>query len=151
MVRGKRIDFDLETTPLYVKTDSEVGSNHELRLRCYDISGNPAAGVTIVFQSTPQYHLWYCLQWFDFPESLPSDAKKVWKITLTKTSGIRFVIHCNDIEVVNVLVSDYTCNSWNRDVVTIMFESSDTASDLYSSKQPISPGNRLNPGHRNYS
>ena len=148
--RGKRIDFDLETTPLYVKTDSEVGSNDEVRLRCYDTSGLNAAGVTIAFYSPPKYALWHCLQWFTFPDTLPSDAEKVWKITLNKTSGIRFVIHCNDIEVVNVLVSDYTCNSWNRDVDTIEFESSDTASDFYSTKRPISPGNRLNPGHQNY-
>ena len=143
MERGKRIEFDLETTPLYVKTDSEVGSNNEVRLRCYDTQGHNAAGVTIAFYSPPKYALWYCLQWFTFPDTLPSDAEKVWKITLNKTSGIRFVIHCNDIEVVNVLVSDYTCNSWNRDVDTIEFESSDTASDFYSSRPPFSPGNRL--------
>ena len=133
------MDFDLESTPLYVKTDSVVGSNNEVRLRCYDTTGHAAAGVTIVFQSPPKYHPWYCLQWLPFPDTLPSETVKIWKITKTVTSEIRFVIHCNDVEVVNVLTSD--CTAWHRDVVTIEFESGDTASDFYSTRPPFSPGN----------
>ena len=52
-------------------------------------------------------------------------------------------IHCNDIEVLNFLVSKDRCddsnwrNYWSRDVEKIGFSIDDTASDYY---RPFIPG-----------
>ena len=63
----------------------------------------------------------------DFPVSLPTEVEKVWRITLNRNSGIRLLIHCNNVEVVNILMSDSTCyysswsNYWSRTVGKIWF------------------------------
>ena len=96
-----------------------------------------AAGVDIYFTSTPRYWLLYCSYSTNFPSNLPSEVDKIWRITLDKTAGIRLKIHCNGVEVVNILISDNTCDRsdwrkyWSRDVEYIFFLGSDTASEYY--------------------
>ena len=96
-----------------------------------------AGEVILLFTSPPQYVLlsYSCAtSWTDFPTQLPTDPNKVWRITLTKTSGNRLVIHCNEVEVLNVLLSESTCsdkrqwsNSWSKDIENILFKSGDRA------------------------
>ena len=132
------IGADLENSPLEIKTDSSVGSGEKVEVR-FITSGRAVAGdVILYFTSTPQYKLLGCnYSTTDFPTELPTDTDKVWKITLTRTSGIRLVIHCNEVEVLDILMSDSTCTnfrwkySWTRDVEYIFFSLSDTASDYY--------------------
>ena len=58
---------------------------------------------------------------------------------LTKKSGIRgLVLHCNNVEVLNVLMSDTICDGsaqwsdyWNKNVGKIEFHKIDTASDYF--------------------
>ena len=130
------INFDLENSPLQIKTDSVVGSKEEMQVLFY--SGFSGAGdVDLRFSSPPQYRLYYCdNSWTNFPTDLPSETEKVWTITNSRVSGeIRVVIHCNDKEVLNVVLSDTTCSysrwseRWSRDVDMIRFF--DTASDYY--------------------
>ena len=92
--------------------------------------------VQIRFYSTPQYYIWPCTDWINFPVSLPTDVEKVWRITLNRNSGIRLLIHCNNVEVLNFLMSD-TCNSyWSRTVGKFRFHPNyDTASDYYKAGQ----------------
>ena len=99
-----------------------------------------AGGVSLFFSSPPQYRLNYCMTSYNnFPTDLPSETDKVWTITKSKVSEeIRVIIHCNDKEVLNVVLSDTTCSDsswrdfWSRDVEKIRFHSSyDTASDYY--------------------
>ena len=93
--------------------------------------------VEIYFTSTPQYDLWYCSSWTNFPSNLPSEVNKIWRVTLDKTAGIRLKIHCNGVEVLNILMSDNTCSDsrwrkyWSRDAEKIYFSVYDTASDYY--------------------
>ena len=103
-------------------------------------SGSSTAGdVYLYFTSPPQYQLTFCTSPTNFPTDLPSKTEKVWTITLSRVSGeIRVVIHCNDKEVLKVVLSDTTCsdsrwsNYWSRDVEKISFASYyDTASDFY--------------------
>ena len=145
MQRNVGINYDLETTPLYIKTDSAEGSNDKLELNLYR-SGEYAGAIFIYFSSPLKYILFYCTSWNNFHTTLPSTTDKVWKITVTKHSGIRLVIHCNDVEVLNVLMNDSTCSDnrwttyWTRDVEKIYFSATDNASDFYSSHLPITPG-----------
>ena len=133
--------IDLETIPLEIKTDSTIGSGDEVWVEF--TSDNSYVGeFGIYFSSTPQYYISFCMSYTDFPVSLPSDVEKVWRITLNRNSGIRLLIHCNNVEVLNILMSDNTCYSysswstyWNRNVERIWFHHSDTASDYYRAGQ----------------
>ena len=106
-------------------------------------SGREYVGeVQIHFSSTPQYYIRYCRFWTNFPVSLPTEVEKVWRITLNRNSGIRLLIHCNNVEVLNFLMSDSTCSDsswstqWSRTVGKIwFFYYGDTASDYYRAGQ----------------
>ena len=115
-----RPSFDLETNPLQIKAESELGKYNRIRVLFYELQGSSdlyAGGVAIYLRSTPQYWLLYCdTEEQNFPTSLPAASEKIWRITKTTTSGIRIQIHCNDVEVLNVLLSDANCadSKWNR-------------------------------------
>ena len=135
---GSYIPLDLETTPLEIKTDSTLGSGDRVYVLFYTTQEEPVGGVLIDFSSTRQYRLWDCNYYYtNFPSNLPSKVNKIWRITLDKTAGIRLKIHCDGVEVVNILLSYNTCNNslwrkyWSRDVEYIHFSVYDTASDYY--------------------
>ena len=135
------IDYDLENSPLQIRTNSEIGSKEVVRsVFFYNAEGENAGAVELSFTSPPQYWLGGCTSYIDFPTALPSETDKVWKITLTRSSGTpSVVIHCNNKEVLNVVLSDSTCSRsdwsdfWSRDVERILFIVSDEASDFYRS------------------
>ena len=140
MKRGGKINYDLESFPLHVKTDSAVGSEETVIIHFFNAGNNLAGAINIYFASTIQYRVHPCTNKFsDFPSSLPSVVEKTWRIALNKTSDIRVLIRCNGVDVVNELISDSKCGNpnwskiWNRDVEKIQFKESDTASDLYFS------------------
>ena len=135
--RSVYIEWDLESTPLGIRTNSVLGSNDRVDVYFYSAEGELAGRVILRFASTLQYWLdWCSTSWTNLPVTPPSATDKVWRITLTRTAGVRLVIHCNDVEVLNTLLSEATCRSgwstyWNRDVTKIRFYSPDTASDYY--------------------
>ena len=139
--RDVLIDFNLEQYSLVIKTDSTLGSRNKVDVEFYTSQGNWAGDLYLDFNSTPQYFIWPC-NWYyaNFPTNLPYDNDKVWRITLTRTSGIRLVVHCNEVEVINYLISDSTCGDndwstyWSREVAKIKFYSGDTASDYYQTQ-----------------
>ena len=134
------IDYDLETSPLQIRTNSLVGSNEELYIGFFALGftddENPTGGVQLFFTSPPQYRLDYCSSSnADFPTDLPIDTDKIWTIFLSKFYKLN--INCNDKEVLNVVLSDTICDRsdwnihWYKDVEKIKFSKSDTASDYY--------------------
>ena len=137
-------EIDLETTPLEIKTDSTIGSEDEVYVYFYTSGRDLVGYVQLRFSSTPEYYIWPCIDWTNFPVSLPTEVEKVWRITLNRNSGIRLLIHCNNVEVLNILMSDSTCSSsswstyWSRTVGNVRFwaPSSDTASDYYRAGEP---------------
>ena len=138
------IDFNLEQYSLNITTDSTIGSNNKVAVQLYTSQEDWVGALKLYFFSTPQYLIRPCSSGnTNFPTNLPSDNDKVWRVTLTRTSSIRLVVHCNEEEVLNILMSDSTCDvsnwstNWSREVAKIMFLSGDTASDYY---QP-QPGN----------
>ena len=136
-----QIDFNPEQYSLNIKTDSTLGSNDEVIVYLYTSQGDYVGELHFYFTSTPRYRISYCsLDYTNFPTNLPSDNDKVWRITLTRTSGIRLVVHCNEVEVLNILMSDSTCGAsswstfWSREVAKIKFYSRGTASDYYQTQ-----------------
>ena len=132
------INYDLENSPLQIRTDSEIGSNELLRVSFYNAKGEHAGGVSLYFSSSPRYWLSYCSRsWANFLTPLPSETDKVWTITLTRSSDTpSVVIHCNNKEVLNVVLSNSTCSYsdwrdyWSKEVEEIVFMR-ETASDYY--------------------
>ena len=111
-----------------------------MRVWFYTVGEDSAGGLSLRFRSPPKYWLLACSSSnTDFPTALPTETDKIWTITLTGTSGtVRVIIHCNNKEVLNVVVSDTTCGQsiwstrWSKDVEKIYFSSCcDTASDYY--------------------
>ena len=138
-------EVDLETIPLEIKTDSTIGSGDEVFVEFYRSGGYNVGYVVIRFSSTPQYRIGSCTySWTNFPVSLTTEVEKVWRITLNRTSGIRLLIHCNNVEVVNFLMSSSTCSNyrssystyWSGTVGKFWFHNEeDTASDYYRAGQ----------------
>ena len=136
--RGNRFDYDLESTPLQIKTNSTVGSDDLVRVWFYDAEGQSAGRVDLYFRSTPRYSLSYCsLGETDLPASLPSETDKILTLILDRNSDVRLLILCNDVEVLNVVLSDTICGRsdwreyWNREAKKIIFAPLDTGSDNY--------------------
>ena len=130
--------------PLEIKTDSTIGSGDQVYVQFFTSGREEVGNVQFRFTSTPRYYINYCTNsWTNFPVSLPTEVEKVWRITLNRNSGIRLLIHCNNVEVLNILMSDSTCGDsrwstrWSRTVGKISFHpTSDTASDYYRAGQP---------------
>ena len=132
------IEWDLESTPLEIRTDSVRGSGNQVIVDFFSAGEQRAGRIHLYFLPILEYFLDLCYSsWTNLPVTAPSATDKVWRITLTRTAGVRLVIHCNDVEVVNTLLSQATCSYsewstiWNRDVANILFHSYDRASDYY--------------------
>ena len=54
------IDFDLENTPLEIKSDSAVGSEDQIYVAFQTAQDGIAGGINIILASPPQYNLEYC-------------------------------------------------------------------------------------------
>ena len=139
------INFDLETTPLEIKTDSNYGSNEELKVNFLSAQEEVAGGVSILLETAPKYRFHDCMYpAIYFSAALPSETTKIWRITLTRSSTeIRVKIHCNDEEVLNVVLSDSVCvhandwrTNWEKYVKKIKFPSVHKAADYYRAYKP---------------
>ena len=134
------IDYllDLEKTPLEIKSQGTIDNTDQMDIVFYTTERVKVGGVWIKFTSPPKYTLYQCSSWTDFPGNLCTDLDKIWKITVDKTAGIRFLMHCNSVEVLDVLLSDSICTDsnwrdhWSRDVEKIYFYPNyDSVSDYY--------------------
>ena len=153
-IRDIEVDFDLETSPLEIKTDSAIGSNEELKVNFLSAQEEVAGGVSILLETAPRYRFHDCMYpEISFSAALPSETTKIWRITLTRSSTeIRVTIHCNNEEVLNVVLSDSVCGYvsdwrtyWEKHVKKIKFPSSFSAADYYRAYEPVAPqGTYLN-------
>ena len=136
-----KIDYDLENSPLQIKTNSDVGNNEEVRIRFLNDEETLEGGIDLIFMSTMKYKIWFCSISTEFPHDLPSETDKIWTFSLTRTTSVRLVIHCNDVEVLNFVLSDTTCTNedyidswssrWSSEIVKIEFTDKSQASDYY--------------------
>ena len=137
--RTDKINYDLENSPLQIRTNSKAGSNEKMKVTLYTASGSYAGAILLYFSSFPEYSISQCTSKTNFPTDLPSETDKVWTISLKKTSSeIRVVVSCNEKEVLNLELSDTVCshdsywnNHWRREVKKIEFDYTDLASDFY--------------------
>ena len=130
-------ETDFEQYPLQIKTDSVNGDGTLIDLTVYDESTEAYdeyfAYIYIRFNDVIQFMVSDCVTTeIPFPTTPPSEQDKVWTLRRNSTA---LTIECNDVEVVEVIYSDYgdTCVSvWSTDIAKIMFYPNlDTASDEY--------------------
>jgi hypothetical protein len=137
--RGVKIPVELDTSYLHVKTNSEVGSGDRTVIQYYDKEGREAGGIVIWFYyPRVQYVLLDCTVYTAFPHTLPTTVNKVWTI---EKRGYRTRMFCNGVLVLDITVSDTTCDEsdweyyWGREVDRIEFYDSsryrNSASDMY--------------------
>ena len=128
-----KLPWDLEATPLQIKTDSALGSGEMINVRLYDKDGSDNF-VTVKFSSSIQYRIYRCTNQRDLPVQPPVEVDKIWTINKTETA---LIITCNNVEVLNFLFADGSGNDCvtklGGDVVEkILFHDFyDTASDFY--------------------
>ena len=113
-----------------------------MNLHFHTLRGDNAGGIEIYLSSTPQYFLKDCsLSRTNFQNNIPSGEDSIWRITKTNTSeNIRLQIHCNDVKVVDIMLSETVCTEkskwstyWGRHAGKIAFSPADTASQSYRS------------------
>nr|AFK75451.1 putative secretory peptide-41 [Pleurobrachia bachei] len=134
---GVKIPWDLEATPLQIKTNSTLGSGDRIDLRLFNNKDSYLGYLIVMFSSPMQYGMYYCtLDWTDLPVQPPVEVDKIWKITKTETT---LIVTCNDVEVLNYLFAD----SSKSDCVTTLggdvvekiqfprYDTAITASDFY--------------------
>ena len=106
------IDFDLVASPLEIKSSSGVGSNDEIGVSFLsgDTDDEIPTILTISLTSSPSYKLFPCHlgDGLEFDVDIPSAETYIWRISLEESQeGTRkFLLHCNELELVNVLVND---------------------------------------------
>ena len=139
------IEYDLEITPLEIRSDSELGSGDQVNVYFYTSQRYSAGGVWFKLTSPPQYYIYFCNYFTNFPTDLPTARVKVWRITVIRSSGKSGLqILCNGEEVLNKVLSHSECidsswnTYWNRDIAKIEFIDYDTMSEYY---RPYQPGN----------
>ena len=123
MENGVDVNFDLESTPLEIKTKQTVGWNY---VSLY-FNGVDSEAIFFDFDDPPQYFLGSCLTSNnDFSSPYPTEAEKIWRIL--KHPGPRLVIQCNEQTLLNFTFSDDSCENsewnttWNSDVTKIRFK-----------------------------
>eukprot|EP00116_Pleurobrachia_bachei_P010443 sb/3470705/ len=103
--RGVYIPWDMEGTPLQIKTDSKLGSDDQtISVRMADKDRKWSVLMTVKFSSPMQFAMGYCTSYLtDLSVQPPVEVEKVWTITKTE---IALIITCNNVEVLNYLFAD---------------------------------------------
>ena len=137
--RNQFVEFDLESTPLQVFTNSEIGSGDLMWVQFFDAneSSGKGGGITLYFDSQPKYDLGYCVARVDVPvNKLGTDKNRIWTI---KKENTRMKLVCNGVEIFDIETQTSTkseCRTrWSFDCAKMRFASThagtDTASDFY--------------------
>ena len=123
-----------DSQAITISTDSEEGSGEVMMVYFMD-DNQYTGGVQIRFNSPIQYRIPWCRSssFTTFPVSPPTQTDKTWRIVYYPAE-LRVVYYCNEVEVVEVVLS-YVCTSsnwrdyWERKPTQMYFSSS--ASDTY--------------------
>ena len=147
VVRETIIPFDLESTPLQIKSNSIVGSYESIYVDLYTKDNEKIGHWQLQFKSPMRIFFGHCSSWISLH---PGDkVDKTWTFRKTATA---LIIECNGVEVMNFKFPETSrwadcVPRWGGDVVKkIMFHAWDAASDSYQEKPIGNEGeNSLNP------
>ena len=98
------IPWDLEATPLQIKTHSTWGSGDWMYVLLYDKDSIYFSNVVVKFSSPMQFYIAYCTSSnTELSVQPPVEVDKIWTITKTETA---IIITCNDVELLKYLFAD---------------------------------------------
>ena len=126
-----------------VMTRAAEGDPEHLHVIFKDDKGQSAGSLEIVLKESSTYHFGQCSGFREyFPSVVPTGMEKTWSIQKTIVNeDIRVQLRCNDVQVLDVVLSDTVCNNgemgdtwksyWEKEIVVINFPNEDTASTSY--------------------
>ncbi|XP_063679905.1 uncharacterized protein LOC134815317 [Bolinopsis microptera] len=132
------IPHSFERTAIQFKTDNTVEDLFERLDVDFIAAGKERqGGLTVIFNSryTPEkpddYNIKHCTNngRILFPENMPTEAEKLWSILATTGANPSFKVQVNGVEVINLLLTDDTCdypnwrNYWTKEIETLRFNS----------------------------
>ena len=133
------IDYDIESNPLQVFTDSAVGSDERMWVRFRGTADSDGAGITVTFTDPPSYEIGHCHAG-PTEITLPHGIERIWTISKSRTS---LILHCNGVEISNYEFSESEmtdcANIWSPQTEDAFqfginrWNVQDTASDFYRS------------------
>ena len=137
--RGREIKFNINSTPLQLYTDSEIGGGDVMWVRFTQSNSGIFAGISVKFDSRPSYHIGKCVkERKGIPKNkLGENKNRIWTIEKQET---RLKLFCNGVEIFNhdtQTSSNELCRThWSSDLDSFRFRDGDigkkdTASDLY--------------------
>ena len=92
-----------------------MGSKDVSLVRFFSIENSFAGGIIIYFDSDLYYTVENCVPRTKLSANISSSSDKIWRVTLLRTSGITLQIHCDQVEVLKITMSDTVCtlNGWS--------------------------------------
>ena len=139
MKEGTTYNFDLEATPLQIKTDTATGSKKWLAVMLQNEDGVQRS-VRVFFSNPIQYLIGSCGALTKFPVDLPTEQEKIWTITRTE-KGVKY--ECNGLEVLDYDISGCPLwtsawkdgrSTWEGNIVAIVRLPLDNASNYFRPK-----------------
>ena len=141
--KERKINFDINSTPLQIQTDSVLGSGDILFVRFIGQNSGGSVGIDVIFTDPPTYDIGYCGTRTDL--IMPGTEKyRIW--TFQKENNTIQLL-CNGVEIYNLNYAEYSDDKncivrWSLDFTHLRFVKSasltDTASDFY---RPYTKGN----------
>ena len=140
--RNQYIEFDLESTPLQVFTDSEIGSEDSVWIQFANTNKAAVVGFVVKFNSNPYYSIGYCVANVQIPfNKLGADKNRIW--TIEKDSNTRVKLYCNGAQIADIdtqaSMSAECRQLWAVDFAGMRFidgtdndKDKDTASDFFT-------------------
>ena len=138
--RNTKIQFDINSNPLQVFTNSEIGSVDLMWTRFITHSGK-GTGLSVLFESIPSYYIGSCgSERINIPlNKLGTDNHRVWTI---KRENSAVKLFCNGVDIFHYdtkTSNEKSCeDAWSLDFAVLKFPNNtasngneDNASDSY--------------------
>ena len=94
-IRNREISFNINSTPLQVQTDSEIGSEDQMWIQFFDSHLEGFTGIAIWFE-TPRYRIGHCQSGTIPSSKLGTDIRRIWTI---KKEDTRLMLSCNGMQI----------------------------------------------------
>ncbi|XP_063691572.1 uncharacterized protein LOC134823905 [Bolinopsis microptera] len=129
------IPHSFDRTAIQFKTDNEVEDYFEQLDVDFYADKERLGGLTVNFPSDTynkpdDYLIKNCKNKNSlFPENMPTEAEKLWSILATTGANPSFKVQVNGVEVINLLLTDDTCdypnwrNFWTQEIELLRFNS----------------------------
>jgi len=137
---GKYIDYDLESTPIEIKTTTASNSGESIGVKFFDSQKGQVGSYMVLFNTAkdPSYSIGGCHgdKPFDSFPTVPQGENMIWRFSKivddSAPDDITIQIHCNDNKLVDHKLSDTICTQqpngawkqtyWSKSVKKISFD-----------------------------